>query len=172
VKNFKNMCLCAAVASVFASCTQINYDVYYNSEGLAKGTYIPLAKGERPRLVETMDLPAAIERYKAAGYIVMGNVRKSGMNLRWDELIDYAQSKGASLVLYTALPEGTIEKSYMVPVTNTSTTYHSGSIHSSGLYGRNYNYSGTSTTNTTTWHERRYTVRNYDHILLFLVKKA
>lgn len=167
-----SLVLIAVTGSFLLSCTQIDYDVYYNSERLTLGTYIPLAKGERPRLVETMDLPAAIERYKAAGYVVMGNVRKSGMNLRWDELIDYAQSKGASLVLYTALPEGTIEKSYMVPITNTSTTYHSGSIHSSGLYGRDYNYSGTSTTNTTTWHERRYTVRNYDHIMLFLVKKA
>ncbi len=146
--------------------------MYYNSAGLEPGSYVPLGKGERPRLVETMDLPAAIERYKAAGYIVLGDARKSGQNLRWDELIDFAQKKGASLVLYGALPEGTIEKRHAVPVTDTSTIYHSGSVHSSGLYGRSYNYSGTSTTTTTTWHERSYTVRSYDHFLLFLVKKA
>lgn len=166
------MWMCAAAAAMLVGCTQVNYDVYYNSEGLAPGSYIPLARGQRARIVETMDLPSAIERYKAAGYVVLGDARKSGQNLRWDELIDFAESKGASVVLYTALPEGTIEKSYMVPVTNTSTTYHSGSIHSSGLYGRNYNYSGTSTTTSTSWHERRYTVRSYDHILLFLAKKA
>ena len=84
-------------------------DVYYNSAGLEPGSYVPLGKGERPRLVETMDLPAAIERYKAAGYIVLGDARKSGQNLRWDGLIDFAQKKGASLVLYGALPEGMIE---------------------------------------------------------------
>lgn len=74
--------------------------MYYNSAGLEPGSYVPLGKGERPRLVETMDLPAAIERYKAAGYIVLGDAR-------------------ASLVLYGALPEGMIEKRYAVPVTDT-----------------------------------------------------
>lgn len=93
--------------------------MYYNSAGLEPGSYVPLGKGERPRLVETMDLPAAIERYKAAGYIVLGDARKSRQNLRWDELIDFTQKKGASLVLYGALPEGMIEKRYAVPVTDT-----------------------------------------------------
>ena len=164
--------MCTAAAAMLVGCTQVNFDVYYNTEGLTPGTYVPLARGEQPKLVETMDLPAAIERYKAAGYVVLGNARLIGQNLRWDELIDFGKSKKASLILYAALPEGMIEKNYMVPVTNTSTTYHSGSIHSSGLYGRNYNYSGTSTTTSTSWHERRYTVRNYDHILLFMVKQA
>lgn len=48
---------------MLVGCTQVNYDVYYNSAGLEPGSYVPLGKGERPRLVETMDLPAAIERY-------------------------------------------------------------------------------------------------------------
>lgn len=81
---------------------------------LEPGSYVPLGKGERPRLEETMDLPAAIERYKAAGYIVLGDARKSGQNLRWDELIDFAQKKGASLVLYGALPEGMMKKRPML----------------------------------------------------------
>ena len=89
-------------------------DVYYNSAGLEPGSYVPLGKGERPRLVETMDLPAAIERYKAADYIVLGDARKIGQNLRWDGLIDFAQKKGASLVLYGALPEGTMKKRPML----------------------------------------------------------
>lgn len=126
---------------MLVGCANVDYDVYYNSMGLAPGTYIPLAQGARPQFVETLDLPGAIERYKAAGYIVMGTARKSGPNLRWDEVIDFAQKKGATLVLYGALPLGTIERRYAVPVTSTSTTHHSGTVHSN-TYGDTYNFSG------------------------------
>ena len=75
----------------------------------------------------------------------------------------------------------------MVPVTSTSTTHHSGTVHSNTYgdtynfsgsvrntnpFGNTYNYSGTSTTTTTEFQERLFDIGRYDLYFVFLAKKA
>ena len=176
VQDVKTVCrlsLCVAAAAMLVGCGGgANYNVHYNSMGLAPGSYIPLAQGEVPRLVESIDFPAGVERHLKAGYVTIGRMKFSGTHQRWNEVIDFAKEKGASLVLYGALRDGELECTYTVPVNSYSTTTHSGSIYDTGLNGSSYRYYGESSTTTTSYEERRYYINNYQHYFLFMAKKA
>ena len=172
VKTICKMSICAAAAAMLVGCSGANYNVHYNSMGLAPGSYIPLAQGEVPRLVETIDFPAGVERHLKAGYVTIGRMKFSGTHQRWHELIDFAKEKGATLILYGALPDGKLERTYTVPVHTYSDTTHRGSIYSRDLDGADYDYYGRSSTTTTHFEARSYYINNYQHYILFMAKKA
>lgn len=65
----------------------------------------------------------------------------NGRHADMGDILDFAAKKGASVVLYSSTRTGTIRETYVVPVTSTSTTHHSGTVHSN-TYGDTYNFSG------------------------------
>lgn len=160
--------------SLLVSCTGTNLAPYYNTEGLALGTYIPLQEGMNPQVVEVNDLSGALARYKAQGYVVLGSLSYNGTRLPQNEIAKFAKEKKASIVLYKSSQTGTAERVYAIPVTHSSTSYTSGNIHSTGFMQpySSYNYQGTTTTTSTEWQQRSYTVGLYDNSCVFLAKEA
>lgn len=132
--------LAAVGVMVLASCS-VNYDVYYNSEGLGAGEYQSISPGMKPSMSEALDLNAAVKRHQASGYVVIGTMQLNGRHADMGDIIDFAAEKGASVVLYSSTRTGTIKETYVVPVTSMSTTHHSGTVHRNS-FGDSYNFSG------------------------------
>lgn len=157
---------------VLTCCQGVDLDVYYNSEGLAPETYVPLSKGQRPRVVEVLDLVNEVERYKADGYVQLGSLLYAGMRISQGDIIDYARRKGATLVLRSSRQVGTAEQRYVVPVTDSATVYTTGSVRSNDyIHPSSYNYNATSTITSTDWATRSYNVGVYNTACVFMAKK-
>lgn len=156
-----------------ASCSSRDFSVYYNPEPLSADEYVALSKGQRPQIQEVFDIKSKVDSYLNQGYIVLGTMSLSGESASNSELISFASSQGASLVLYTSEQTGTITKRYAVPVTNTSYARTSGTVSSSYGYGSpSYHYQANTTITSTDWQSRSYQVGAYKQFYVFLSPKT
>ncbi len=155
----------ALVALLLSCCGGTNFDIYYNAE---LTTTAPLPKGQRARVINSMDTAETLARYKAEGYRIIGTMNLASERISNKEVADYATEKGASLVLVASTRTGSMQKSYFVPVTHTSTTYHNGTI--SALGTPTYNVSGASHTTQTELQQHFYSVGRYEYLYIFLAR--
>lgn len=155
---------------LLAACSP-DFEVYYNTEALPATAYRPLERGQRPVAKESQDLPSTLQHYLDSGYVVIGTMEMDAQRASLSDICRFAADKGASLVLYSTRRTGSIEKTYVVPVSHSATSYHSGSING-GFGAPSYNYHGTTTTTSTEWQQRNYTIGCYDQRYFFLAPKA
>ncbi|MCD7798308.1 MAG: hypothetical protein LUG84_02730 [Akkermansiaceae bacterium] len=153
------------------SCDSVNFDVYYNAEPLSEPVEPPL-KNQRAQVIETLDILNTSDRYLKNGYVLLGTMQLESEKISNKALASFGAKKGASIVLTTSKLVGSLEKTYAVPVPSSSTTHYEGTIRSNELLSPTYNFSGSSTTTSTQWQQRSYTVGKYSMFSAFLAKKS
>jgi len=170
----ENLAIIVAILSLaLSSCNGTDLAIYYNSEALPLESYEAIPKGKQSRVIEVIDFKAAQERYRAAGYVVIGSMSFVGTRITQGEVADFAKQKGASLVIFASEQKGTQTRSYAVPHTTRSTSYSSGTISNTGFSSspNTAYYSGTTSTSSTEWQYHQYKVGLYKNAFIFLAKK-
>ncbi len=166
--------VCAlATASLLCSCGHSLYSLNASyEEAPPTGPVHHLPKGKTPKVVYAIDVPALTKRYEAAGYAVIGTAHTTGTLIPYRAVADFAESKGACVVLTHNFYKGMETMRGIRPVTESVTSYHSGSISSYSPYAPSYSYTGTSTSYRTRMQEYTYQVESHSQFFIFLAPRA
>lgn len=156
---------------ILTACSAPEFDILYNSEGLAAHTYIRLPRGESPRIQRTFDIKGTLSNYLTQGYVVIGTMKHSGERIPYKDILDYASDKGASLVLLHTRRTGSTQHTYHLPSEKTYNVSTRGSLYSQATMN-SYHYSGQSTISTTEWKEYGYEIGLHNSYYLFLARSV
>ena len=146
-------------------CAQNSYKQFYQSYNAS--SFIHLKDGSKPSIIKSANLDRDVRAALEEGYIAIGESLFNGSIEDYENAVIQAESIGSSLVVVSRkfASEKTINTSMIVPTT--TTTYHSGSVYSSGSIG---SYNGTSTSYGSQVIPMSSTQYRYDQTAIFLAK--
>ncbi len=185
-------------AAFQSSCSHPSYGLYYSYKELPpQAPTSPLPKGKTPQVLYARDPEALTRRYEQAGYVVIGVAQTVQPKIPYGAVAAFAASKGASVVITTNHFERTDIEKRVRPVTESYTTYHSGTVSGNSYGGTtytvrptygygpsytvtsspflstpSYSYSGSSTTYRTRMQEYTVAIDKYAQYFFFLAPKA
>lgn len=127
---------------MISGCAQNSYKKFYEPYDVSNGVEL-LKPSESPEMIKSSNINRDVRKSLEEGYIVIGQTVFNGSVEDYSNALIQAKDIGAKLVVVSRDFAGakTINTSMVVPTM--STTYHSGSVYSSGTTGY-YNGSSTS----------------------------
>lgn len=125
-------------AIIFYGCATNQFEDNFNDEGLT----ITLKNPKDVRVIETTNLQDKVLQYADMGYVVVGSSHFEGDWEGRTKAIKLAKKIGANLVIITSQQTGDQERHYTLAIPQVSTTYHQGSINTTGYHSGTVNTSG------------------------------
>ena len=155
------------LAGFLIGCTSNDFDLYYTSNN--EVAFI-IPTNTTPVIQKVVDLNKGLEEYTNRGYVVIGTMDYEGKYVPYKDILDFAKTKGASVVLLVSSQTGSTEERYSLPETKSYHVQTSGTVYSNATMN-SYKYSAYSTISTTEMKEYAYSVGLYSTRYLFLAKK-
>ena len=133
----KKILILLPVLMVFCGCATNQFKDNYNDEGLNIIKKIHV----KAKIIETTNLQERVLQYADQGYVVWVSSHLGG---EWEARIKakkWAEKIGAPLVIIGSQQTGTQEHQYTLAVPQVNTTYHQGSINTTGYHSGTMNSS-------------------------------
>ena len=130
------------IITFFCGCATNQFRENYNDEGL-----IIKQHNEEVKIIETTNLEGRVIFYANMGFVVVGSSHFEG---EWEgrlKAVEMSQEIGATIVIITAKQTGSREQQYTLVVPQVNTTYHTGTINTTGYHYGNFNSSSYTTGN-------------------------
>ena len=160
----KNIFILIAIVSAFYGCATNQFKDNYNDEGLTILKNHP----KQVQVIETTNLQDRVLKYARKGYVVVGSSHFEG---EWEGRLKakkWAETIGATLVIVSSQQTGTQEHQYTLAVPQINTTYHQGTINTTGY---NTAYSGTSTSVSTSFVPGSYKTTIFEQLAIFMIPR-
>jgi|GEM_PF-5826782 len=122
---------------MICGCATNQFKDNFNDEGLT----LTLKKPKEVKLIETTNLQGKVLQYADMGYVVVGSSHFEGDWEGRTKAIKWAKKVGANLVIIGSQQTGTQEHHYTLAIPQVNTTYHQGSINTTGYHSGTFNSS-------------------------------
>ena len=124
----KKICLLLSFLTIFYGCATNQFKDNYNDEGLKISRHHPT----QIQIIETTDFQNKVLQYVHKGYVMIGSSHFEG---EWEARMKakkWAKKLGATLIIIGSQQTGTQDHQYVLAIPQINTTYHQGTIHTTG----------------------------------------
>ena len=122
---------------ILYGCATNQFKDNFNDEGLT----VTLKNPKQVQIIETTNLQGKVLQYADMGYVVIGSSHFEGDWEARTKAIKWAKKVGSNLVIIGSQQTGTQEHHYTLAIPQVNTTYHQGSINTTGYHSGTINSS-------------------------------